>query len=293
MGTTTNRLDILMIGHFSKDRLVIDGRAEIAPGGAIYYGSIPLRRLGIKVGVCTRAHPEDFPLLRPMEEEGVQLFPVAAPETTAIENIYKSTNMERRTCKLLGFAGAYRPEDIPDVEARVYDFASLVAGEVDLPLLEHVSGRGPVAMDAQGFVRIPREGELVFGPWPDMEEGLSHITYLKVDRAEAESMTGETDLESAARKLASYGPKEVLVTESSGVTVLVDGKVYKAPFTPRSLGGRTGRGDTCFSSYLGLRLEKPPEEACRLAAAITTLKQEKPGPWRGTIEEAYKLLDAS
>jgi len=38
--------DILMIGHFARDLLVVDGRAEEASGGAVYYGSIALRRLG-------------------------------------------------------------------------------------------------------------------------------------------------------------------------------------------------------------------------------------------------------
>lgn len=85
-----------------------------------------------------------------------------------------------------------------------------------------------------------REGdELVFRPWPDLAEGLALVTYLKVDRAEAELLTGETDLGLAARRLAEYGPREVVVTQSSGVTVLAEGRLYTAPFTPRSLEGRT------------------------------------------------------
>jgi sugar/nucleoside kinase (ribokinase family) len=70
----------------------------------------------------------------------------------------------------------------------------------------------------------------------------------------------------------------------------VDGKIYQAPFTPRSLAGRTGRGDTCFASYLGKRLSVSPQEATRFAAAITTLKQERPGPWRGEIADVDNLL---
>jgi sugar/nucleoside kinase (ribokinase family) len=54
--------------------------------------------------------------------------------------------------------------------------------------------------------------------------------------------------------------------------------------------GRTGRGDTCLATYLGTRLSASPEEATRLAAAITTLKMEQPGPWRGTLADAEALL---
>jgi len=69
---------------------------------------------------------------------------------------------------------------------------------VDLPLLEMLAQRGPVALDVQGFVRVRDGDELVFRPWAEMARGLSLVTYLKVDRAEAELLTGETDLEAAA-----------------------------------------------------------------------------------------------
>jgi sugar/nucleoside kinase (ribokinase family) len=147
-------------------------------------------------------------------------------------------------------------------------------------------------MDVQGFVRVPQGAELVFQQWPDMREGLAHITYLKVDKAEAELLTGETDLQRAARKLAAFGPREIVLTQSSGVTVHVEGKTYLSPFVPRNLTGRTGRGDTCFGTYVAKRLSVSPEEACRWAAAVTTLKQERPGPWRGTPADAEALLAA-
>jgi hypothetical protein len=49
--------------------------------------------------------------------------------------------------------------------------------------------------------------------------------------------------------------------------------------------GRTGRGDTCSAAYVGKRLSASPDDAAHFAA-VTTLKQEKPGPWRGTLDDA-------
>jgi sugar/nucleoside kinase (ribokinase family) len=287
-------VDIMMVGHFSKDKIVVDGVSEIASGGAVYYGSIALRQLGIDVAVVTRLHPDDFPLLADLEQDGVKVFAEPAPATSRIENIYDSSDMERRICKLMSFAGAIRKEDIPDLSALVYLITPIVAGEVDLPLLRFFASRGPVGLDLQGFVRVPedKDGEryLVFRQWPDLAEGLSYVKYLKVDRAEAELLTSESTLGVAAGKLAEYGPSEVVITQSSGVTVYAAGKVYEAPFTPQSLVGRTGRGDTCFATYVGKRLTASPEEAVRLAAAVTTLKQEAPGPWRGGLDEVEKVL---
>jgi sugar/nucleoside kinase (ribokinase family) len=288
--TQNTDTDIMMIGHFAKDLLVVDGRAETSSGGAVYYGSIALRRLGVRVAVVTRLHPGDFSLLDELKQAGVQVFASPAPETSGIANYYDSADMERRICKPLGFAGPFQQAEIPTISARIYVAASIIAGEVDLSLLESLARRGPVAIDIQGFVRVRDDGNLVFRQWTGMEEGLSHVTYLKVDRAEAELLTGQTDLHEAARRLAGYGPREIVVTQSSGVTVFAAGQFYQAPFTPRSLAGRTGRGDTCFATYLGRRLTASPEQATRLAGAVTTLKQEQPGPWRGTLADAEALL---
>jgi sugar/nucleoside kinase (ribokinase family) len=282
--------DVVMIGHLAKDRNVVDGQGEIASGGAVYFGSVALRRLGMRVAIVTRLHPDDFPRLNELKREGVAVFATPATETSGIENIYNSADMERRICKPLGFAGPFRPEEMPDVSAKVYMIAPIIAGEVDLPLLKQWAARGPVGLDVQGFVRVRDNGNLVFRPWPDMQEGLAHVTYLKVDRAEAELLTGQTDLQMAARQLATYGPREIVVTQSSGVTVYAGGNMYQAPFTPRSLVGRTGRGDTCFSTYIGKRLSALPAEACQWAAAVTTLKQEQPGPWRGSLADVEVWL---
>ena len=291
-----NEFDLLMLGHFAVDRNVVDGVAEIASGGGVYYGGIAAARLGARVAVVTRLAATDFPRLDAFREAGVEVFATAAAETSGIENTYSSADMERRICVPLGFAGPIAAADIPDLTARVYAIVPIIAGEVDLALLKRLARRGPVALDVQGFVRV-RVGPstssgaaLVFRPWADMAEGLAHVTYLKVDRAEAEALTGETSFSVAAAKLAAYGPKEIVLTQSAGVTVYADGRSYFAPFTPRSLAGRTGRGDTCFAAYLAKRLTCSPEEACRWAGAVTTLKQEQPGPWHGTLAQVKALL---
>jgi sugar/nucleoside kinase (ribokinase family) len=286
-------VDILMIGHFAKDRLVVGNTSEISSGGGVYYGAVALRRIGVRVAVVTRLHTDDFPRLDELKREGVRVFATATPETSGIENIYDPVDMDRRVCKPLGFAGPFQRKEVPDLSAQVILVVPIIAGEVDLPLLRWLAGRGPVGLDAQGFTRFREDGRLVYHQWPDVAEGLALVTYLKVDRVEAELLTDQADLRVAARQLAAYGPREVVVTQSSGVTVYAGGQIYEAPFTPRSLAGRTGRGDTCFAIYVGRRLSAPAGEACRFAAAVTTLKQEQPGPWRGTLDDVAALLTSA
>jgi sugar/nucleoside kinase (ribokinase family) len=284
------RVDLLLIGHFAKDELIVDGEGQVSSGGGVYYGSIALRSLGISVSVATKLHPDDFWRLQELQEAGVHVYASPAVQTSGIANYYNSRDMERRICKPLGFAGKFTLDEIPPISARIYAITPIIAGEVDLELIRVLATRAPLALDVQGFVRVRQDGDLIFKEWHAMEAGLAEVTYLKVDRAEAELLTGLTDMEAAAERLASFGPREVIVTQSEGITAFADGKTHQASLNPRSLEGRTGRGDTAFSIYLGMRLSSSPEEACRVAAAVTSMKQEKPGPWRGSLQDIQKRL---
>jgi sugar/nucleoside kinase (ribokinase family) len=109
--------DLLFLGHFAVDHNVVDGVAEIASGGGVYYGGIAAARLGARVSVVTRLRREDFSRLDDFRQAGVEVFATAAADTSGIENTYSSADMERRCCVPLGFAGPIAAADLPDVTA--------------------------------------------------------------------------------------------------------------------------------------------------------------------------------
>jgi sugar/nucleoside kinase (ribokinase family) len=283
-------IDVVFVGHFARDRLIYRGVTEIASGGGVFYGAMAVRRLGHRVAVVTKLHPGDFDRLDEMRREGIEVHARPAAETTGIENIYPAEDMDRRICRPLGFAGPFTLDEIPPLETRVTIITPLMAGEVPGDIVRALVRRGPVGLDVQGFVRV-REGDaLVTRDWPGKHTDLRGVTFLKVDDAEAEVLTGETDRRKGAAALAALGPREILMTHAGGVLAF-DGSAYaEAPFVPRSVVGRTGRGDTCFATYVASRLTLPPADACRLAAAVTSLKMERPGPYRGTRQDAEHLL---
>jgi len=278
--------DVVLLGHFAVDRLVEGGEARIASGGAVYYGGLALARLGFRVAVITKLAREDFPRLEELRAAGIDVFAAPAPQTSGIENIY-TQDLDRRTCRPLGFAGPFAPEEVPELEARTLLIGSIIAGEVEPPLLEELADRARqrgvrLALDLQGFIRAIEGDRLVFRKPSWLEWGLQLVDLLKADDAEAEFVTGERGLHQAARLLAAYGPQEVVLTHARGVLVHAAGHSYEFPFQPREVRGRTGRGDTCFASYVGFRLEKDPEEAARLAALVTSRKLEVTGPFQGS-----------
>jgi len=283
-------VDVAFVGHFARDRLVVGGVAEAASGGGVYYGAMAARRLGYAVAVITKLHPDDFPFLDEMRRAGIVVHAAPAPQTTGIENIYPDRSTDRRICRPLGFAGPFTAAEIPPLAARVTIITPLMAGEVSAEIVRLLASRGPIGLDVQGFARVRQGDVLVTRDWPGKKTDLAEVTYLKADDAEAEVLTGKTDLRAAARALADLGPPEVVLTHAGGVVAYAGGTFYEGRFTPREILGRTGRGDTTFAAYVSTRTHADPEYACRLAAAVVSLKMEHPGPYRFTRIEAEQRM---
>jgi sugar/nucleoside kinase (ribokinase family) len=149
-----------------------------------------------------------------------------------------------------------------------------------------------ISADAQGFIRIRRpDHRLEHVAWPEQEDALALIDILKADIVEAEALTGEANMEAAAKSLSAQGPREVIITHRDGIFLLADGQVFEAEFHAKSMLGRSGRGDTCVGSYVAARLGCPPEEAIHWSAATTSLKMETPGPIRRSYEEIADLVE--
>lgn len=283
--------DVLVIGHIDKGRVVVGGQVQSIAGGAVYFGGIVLCALGLRVGVVTRVAKDDLALLRELDSAGARVFTVFSPETTAIENVLPDPNSDQRRCFRRGFAGTFQPEDLPPVRARLYYVGTIITDEINISFLRVLAERGPIALDAQGCLRKLVGDELVTDGWEWADEALPLVQFLKVDDKEARALTGEHDLRRAAEWFGQRGPREVVLTHQDGVLVWAQGEFFQAPFKPKSLAGRTGRGDTCFSAYLGRRLlGDSPAEATRFAAALTTLKLERPGPFRSSLDDVYRLL---
>jgi len=288
---SNHEFDVCLVGHFAVDKITtVDGQTTPAHGGAVHYGGLNLAHQGYRVAVVTRLHRDDFWRLDELRDAGVEVYATEAPETAGMENIFLSEDRDKRICKPLGFAGPFSVAELPEIDARLQLVIPIRAGEIDLPTLEPIAEQGPVGLDVQGFVRFAEEDDIVFHDWPEKADGLKYVHYLKADDTEAEILTGLADLRAAARTLASLGPKEVLITHKSGVLVFAEGEFYTGDFTPSRIMGRTGRGDTCFTTYCARRISMGPGEACAYAAAVTSLKLESPGPFNRSLEEVEAKL---
>lgn len=286
-------LDLLIVGALARDEDVVAGKTEKRIGGAVYFGAYAARAAGARVGIWTAVAEgeSDRDLLRSLQDDGIQVFHQPSRATAGIRNVYTTADKDKRTCHLLDRSDPLQAADLPVSAARIIHLAPLMAGEVDDDVLPAAAARGEVGLDAQGVLRQVQAERLEFRDWEDKATGLRLVTYLKADAAEAEVLTGQRDPAAAARALAALGPREVMVTRSDAVRLFASGKLHQVPFTARQLAGRTGRGDTCMASYLARRMAGDgPERALRFAAALTSLKMERPGPYAGTSQEVFEAM---
>jgi sugar/nucleoside kinase (ribokinase family) len=283
--------DIAFLGHYTKDTIVSPHETKTVRGGAFYYGAHVVVKMGLKAAVITRLAEEDFDVVEDLSRIGVEVFAQPTAQSTSLKLVYSTQNLDHRTVYNVGFAGPFTPAEVVPVQARAFHIGASVRGEVPLEVIEALARKeAMISLDVQGFVRVNRRGELAYEDWPEAAQVLELVDVLKADSVEAEVLTGTSDLQEAARTLSEFGPSEVVLTHGEGVLVCADGHFYAAPFRTREMKGRTGRGDTCIAAYLGKRLTAPPAEATIWAAALTSLKMEREGPFNREIKEVEKLI---
>jgi sugar/nucleoside kinase (ribokinase family) len=282
--------DMITIGHVTDDMLDDRGRVTRFIGGAAYFSSFAAKRSGAELLVVTKLAEKDFGLLEGMRKEGIEVIALPSAHTTSIENFFKTEDVDRRIVNLVSQAEPFRLEEVPEADTKIFNLAGLFRGDIPPEMIEPLSRKAEVALDLQCMLRCSEGGSFSWRDWPEKRECLPHITYLKADSLESKVITGTEDRREAARVLSEWGAREVMITHSQEVLLQSGGTLYSAPFNPSNLSGRTGRGDTCFASYLTRRLSHGIEESLHYAAALTSIKMEKPGPFQGSVDEVLQRM---
>jgi len=286
--------DIVFIGHMAIDEVHhFDGTVTVKPGSAVLCGALAAARVGSKVAVVTKVSSQDESILTGLFDAGVEVFMIPASETTYIQVIHPSDNVDVRELNQIHNAGFFQTEDIPKISADVYHLAGISDQEFSLPLIKDLKSRNlPLSADMQSFVRQVEvnTGKIIFDDVKEKIAIIEMLDFVKLDIVEAKILTKTDDLELAARIIAAWGGGEVIITNSDGVLGWVNGVSYFSPFSNRSVIGRTGRGDTTFGAYLAWRKDHSFQESLDFAAALVSIKMEQNGPFSGDISMVLSRL---
>ena len=286
--------DICCIGHITLDKIVTPKHTNYMPGGTSYYFSHGMSRLNDykHYKLVTALAESEMQAVEDIRAKGIEVKVIPSRKTVYFENVY-GENQDNRTQRVLAKADPFTVEGLQDVNANIFHLGSLLSDDFSLEVIKYLSGKGTIAVDAQGYLREVR-GEKVYAiDWEDKMEALKFIDILKVNEHEMEVLTGYNVPELAALRLAEWGVKEVLITLGSfGSLIYAENKFHHIPaYPPQEVVDATGCGDTYVAGYLYMRNKGASYvDAGCFAAAMSTLKLEHSGPFAGTEEDILNII---
>ncbi len=286
-----NTPEICCIGHITLDKVITPRFEAHMPGGTAYYFAKALRdmdhsgfRLVTSLGE-TETHTVDE-----LRADGIDVKLIPSRRSVYFENKY-GEDMNDRTQRVLAKADPFTVENLSGVNARIFHLGTLL--DFSLDVIKDLASRGIVAVDVQGYLRKVEGEQVVAVDYDEKLEAMPYISILKANEKEMEVVTGESDPYRAARILAGWGCKEVLLTLGDKGSLIYDGTTfYEIPAIPATeLVDATGCGDTYMAGYLYKRSRGADfVEAGTFAAAMCTIKLARKGPFTGTEEDVERLI---
>ncbi len=297
--------EIICIGHITHDHIVTPLIDLHIPGGTAWYFAWGMHALAQSddapvspYRLITAVGPDDMSAVNQLREAGVRVEVIPSPATVYFENRY-GANMNNRQQRVLSKAAPFTWDVLEPllqgVERPYFILGSLLADDFPLDVIRRLHQLGRVVVDVQGYLREVVGEEVRATDWPDKREALQYVDVLKTNEYEMDVLTGETDPVRAVHKLGEWGVGEVLLTLGDLGSVIYrrkeDSTTRVEAFPPARLVDATGCGDTYTMAYVYRRTQGASVlDAGRFAAAVSSIKLERSGPFNGTVPQVRSLL---
>jgi len=286
--------DIVFIGQMGVCQIVpFEGPPFVELGSPLLFASIAASRLGKKIAAVTKISESEEYLLEPMKAAGIDSF--AQPGgISEVRILFPTANVDERQVFVIRSGASLGMDDVPRFEPCLVHLCYIGDPEFQLDLMRALKTRGfRLSVDMQGLVlqADAGTGAVRHKDVREKKEILRTADFVKLDAAEARTLTGANIPQDQADILEDWGSSEIIITSSEGVLARSKGKTMFVTFTNRSTRGRMGRGDTVMGSYLARRLDHSFEDSLRFAAALASIKMESTGPFRGSLEEVIERMN--
>jgi sugar/nucleoside kinase (ribokinase family) len=290
------QFDVCVIGPVTWDMIeAADGEPpQRMPGGVVTYAGLVYRRLGLKTAVITKAARADAAdITRALRRSGVSTVCLPSERTAVFHNSYTGRLLGKRKQRVASLADPFRSDDLGHIDARVFHLGPLMESDMDADFVSAVRSRGgQVTLDVQGMLRCLVDGDVQSKNWDECVD-LAGIDVIKANWDEAQRLAGCTEADSVARRIASLGPREVIVTRrDQGALIVVENILYRiVAMRPSPIRDPTGCGDTFLAGYTTRRLQcVDVAGAGRFAAALAAVCSQHYGPWSGSRQEVDAAL---
>jgi len=251
-------LKITVAGFITIDTIQLPMRQVTSVGGPPCYAGLICSRFGLEVTPLTKVG-NDFP-----DEQAVWLARNGLMLRAADRSLSRPTTRFRisnavgdRTLSLVSRCEDISASQVPPGVRFDASLISPIAGEISTSLLTEISARSDFTfLDPQGFVRsFGPDGTVTSGALKDRSI-ISKVDALKMDRAEAEALTGKSDPREALQKIAAIGVRKAIVTQGGSSCFVLDGsRVYEVSVPRATVVDSTGAGDILSGATVGWYLK--------------------------------------
>ena len=247
---------------------------RLSPAGAAGGTAVTLAKLGARVVSAGAVGTDDAGdvLVHALERFGVVTDRLVrrADVQTSCTILPIRPNGERPALHVIGANGTYTPDDVPWDELESAQFL-------------HVGGPEFVAEHAERILSFARDhgtttsADLLADGWPELLDmlapALPHLDWFFPNDDQARKLTGEDDLEAAARALMERGVSRLAITCGADGSLLVDADgATRVPAFKVDVVDTTGCGDAYTAGFLrGLSLGHDSERAAALGSACAAL----------------------
>ena len=218
-------MDIVVVGHLSRDLIITPDTKREALGGGTAYAMLASALNAFDAGIISKVG-DDFEqeYWDTLESSGLVLTGLQRSGAKSTRFVNKYDSKGNRVQIVEAQAEQITPQDFPDeyLDAKIIHFSPLTADELDIDCIKLARSNAEItSIDVQGYVRsIDSSGMVILRNWNERDEILGLVDVVKFHESELKmTIEGESEL-SAVSQILSLGPRIVLVTHDRRGSVI-------------------------------------------------------------------------
>jgi sugar/nucleoside kinase (ribokinase family) len=283
-------MKFLVIGNLTKDTIRIKDQEKITFGGSASYCSITAKRLGWDSHILSRGNSKLNDWIKFLESEGITIDIQESKNITHNLNVYDGEDRKEWS---LSDAGKINHTGIK--KADIIHIGP-VFNEITIDCVKEARKKSKIlSLDVQGFLRKPKNKQMIKKFWKEKNQFLKYIDILKISKDEIPHVSKNKNYYEALDELLDLGAKIVILTLGENGALIAGKEKHRIPAFKTNTIDPTGCGDVFSAAFVIKYFEtKDLMESGFFASAAASYVVEDFGTKnivdKSKVDERFKIL---
>ncbi len=218
-------MEIVIVGHLSRDLIITPEYSQEALGGSTAYAMLAPAIGAFGTGIISKVgadFEDDYHTA--LRSSGINLSGLVTDGKSSTRFVNRYDALGNRTQFVEALAPRILPDDFSDdhLDATIIHFSPLTPHEIDIECIRSAKSSGAlVSLDVQGYIRdIDSNKKVIPRVWDDRDEVLGLVDVVKCHESELFATISAKSELAAASYILSLGPRIVLVTHDHRGSVI-------------------------------------------------------------------------